>query len=60
MAWSGWIWTTLKWSDRKPMLGLPVGMDYLALVIAGVLIVLFSIEHILALLRDADVVPAWN
>lgn len=59
MAWSGWQWAVLKWSDLKPMLHVPVGMDYLALVIAGVLIVLFSIEHILALLRNEDVEPAW-
>jgi TRAP-type C4-dicarboxylate transport system permease small subunit len=60
MAWSGWIWTSLKWTDIKPMMGIPVGLDYLALVIAGLLIVLFSIEHIVALLRDEEVVPAWN
>jgi TRAP-type transport system small permease protein len=60
MAGSGWMWTRLKWSDIKPMLGLPVGVDYAALVIAGVLIVLFSAEHVLALLRGEDVVPAWN
>ena len=60
MTRSAWTWTTLKWSDMKPMLGLPVGMDYLALVIAGALIVLFSIEHIVALLRGEEVVPSWN
>jgi TRAP-type C4-dicarboxylate transport system permease small subunit len=60
MASSGWRWTVMKWTDEKPMLGIPVSMDYLPLVIAGVLIVLFSIEHIIALLRDEDVVPAWN
>lgn len=60
MAWSGWRWTAMKWTDIKPMLGVPVGMDYLALVIAGVLIVLFSIEHVIALLRDEEVVPAWH
>jgi TRAP-type C4-dicarboxylate transport system permease small subunit len=59
MVWSGWMWTVLKWSDIKPMLHLPVGMDYLALVIAGAMIVLFSIEHIVALLRGEDVIPAW-
>ena len=41
------------------MLGVPAGLDYLALVIAGALIVLFSFEHILALLRGEEVVPAW-
>jgi TRAP-type transport system small permease protein len=60
MAWSGWVWTTLKWSDIKPMLGLPVGVDYAALVLAGGLVVLFSAEHVIALLRGEDVVPAWN
>lgn len=60
MTSSGWTWTTLKWTDPKPMLGVPVGMDYLPLVIAGVLIVLFSIEHIIALLRGEEVEPAWN
>jgi TRAP-type C4-dicarboxylate transport system permease small subunit len=60
MTWSGWTWTVLKWSDMKPMMGIPVGADYLALVVAGALIVLFSIEHIVALLRNEEVVPAWN
>ena len=60
MAWSGWGWTVMKWSDPKPMLGVPVGMDYLALVVAGTLIVMFSLEHVIALLRDEEVVPAWN
>ena len=60
MAWSGWVWTQLKWSDIKPMMGVPVGLDYLALVVAGVLMVMFSIEHIVALLRGEEVVPAWN
>jgi TRAP-type C4-dicarboxylate transport system permease small subunit len=60
MTVSAWQWTTMKWSDMKPMLHVPVGMDYLALLLAGVLIVMFSIEHIIALLRGERVVPAWN
>jgi TRAP-type C4-dicarboxylate transport system permease small subunit len=35
-------------------------MDYLPLVIAGVLVVLFSVEHIVALLRGVEVEPAWH
>ena len=30
------------------------------LIIAGVLIVLFSIEHVIALARGTEVEPAWN
>ena len=49
------------WIDeKKPMLPVPDGIDYVPLVIAGVLIVLFSIEHIVALLRGTVVEPAWN
>lgn len=60
MVQSGYMWTTLKWTDIKPMLNVPSGMDYLPLVIAGALIVLFSIEHIIALLQGKEVEPAWN
>ena len=42
------------------MLPVPDGIDYVPLVIAGVLIVLFSIEHVIALVRGEDVEPAWN
>jgi TRAP-type C4-dicarboxylate transport system permease small subunit len=35
-------------------------MDYLPLVIAGLLVMLFSVEHIVALRRGVDVEPAWH
>jgi TRAP-type transport system small permease protein len=60
MAYNGYIWTTLKWNDQKPMLAVPSGMDFLPLVIAGVMIVLFTIEHIIALFQGKEVVPSWN
>ena len=60
MLQSGWLWTSMKWSERKPMLPVPAGMDYLPLVIAGALILLFSVEHIVALWRGTVVEPAWH
>jgi TRAP-type C4-dicarboxylate transport system permease small subunit len=60
MLQSGWLWTSMKWAERKPMLPVPAGMDYLPLVIAGALILLFSIEHIVALVRGSVVEPAWH
>ncbi len=57
---SGWLWATLKWNEKKPMLGLPEGIDYVPLVIAGALILLFSVEHFIALWRGEVVKPAWN
>ena len=60
MAYGGWTWAVAKWDEKKPMLPVPDGIDYVPLVIAGVLIVLFSIEHIIALVRGTVVEPAWN
>jgi len=60
MAKAGWLWATMKWNERKPILAVPEGADYVPLVIAGALIVLFSLEHIVALLRGTEVEPAWN
>ena len=60
MTYNGYLWSVLKWNDQKPMLPIPSSMDYVPLVIAGVLVVLFSIEHVIALLQGKEVVPAWN
>jgi TRAP-type C4-dicarboxylate transport system permease small subunit len=60
MAKDGWLWTRLKWGEVMPMLGVPEGAEYLPLVVAGALITLFSVEHIVALLRGTVVEPAWD
>lgn len=60
MVQGGWTWAAAKWSEKKPMLPVPDGIDYVPVVIAGALIVLFSIEHVVALLRGQEVEPAWN
>ena len=60
MAYGGWQWATAKWGEKKPMLPVPDGIDYVPLVIAGVLIVAFSIEHVIALVQGKVVEPAWN
>ncbi len=60
MAQGGWQWASAKWGEKKPMLPVPDGIDYVPLVIAGVLIVLFSIEHVIALVQGKVVEPAWN
>jgi TRAP-type C4-dicarboxylate transport system permease small subunit len=60
MAYNGYLWAALKWNDQKPMLPIPSSMDYVPLIIAGVLVVLFSLEHVIALVQGKEVVPAWN
>ena len=60
MAWNG---AFLAWSvhDYKvPTLGISEGLNYVPMTLAGALILLFSIEHIIAQLRGEEVVPAWH
>ncbi len=60
MVKSGWLWASVKWGSKKPMLPVPDGIDYVPIIIAGALIVLFSFEHAVAIVRGQEVEPAWN
>jgi TRAP-type C4-dicarboxylate transport system permease small subunit len=60
MVYGGTLWALAKWDEKKPLLSVPDGIDYVPVVIAGALIVLFSVEHIVALWRGSVVRPAWN
>lgn len=44
---------------KIPTLGISESWRYVPMVITGALIVLFSIEHIVALMRGVEVEPAW-
>ena len=45
---------------KIPTLGLPEGINHVPVAIAGALILLFSIEHIVALVHGTEVEPAWH
>ena len=59
MAWNGGVLAESVMAYKIPTLGLPEGINHVPSVIAGVLIALFSLEHIVALLRGEDVEPSW-
>ena len=60
MAWQGGVLALSVMPYKIPILGLSEGLNHVPLVIAGILIVLFSIEHILARLAGQKVVPSWH
>ena len=60
MAYNGALLANSVWGYRIPTLGIPEGLNHVPVAIAGVLIFLFSIEHIVALLRGEEVEPAWH
>ena len=48
------------WDYKIPTLGLSEAFKYAPPALAGFLVALFSLEHIIALLRDEEVEPAWH
>ncbi|MEO8485092.1 MAG: TRAP transporter small permease [Betaproteobacteria bacterium] len=60
MAYNGALLAESVWGYNIPTLGIPEGLNHVPVAIAGVLIVLFSVEHIVALLRGVEVEPAWH
>jgi len=60
MSWNGAILAESVAPYKIPTLGISEAFNQAPLVISGALIVLFSIEHIIALLRGEEVVPSWH
>jgi TRAP-type C4-dicarboxylate transport system permease small subunit len=60
MLFYGWGLTSGVLSYRIPTLGISEGWHYAPLLVSGLLITLFSIEHVIALIRREDVVPSWH
>ena len=48
------------WDYKIPTLGVSEAFKYAPPAMAGVLIVLFSLEHIVALLNNEEVEPSWH
>lgn len=58
-------WGTLQMAmavanNSIPTLGISEAVRYAPCVVAGVLIVLFSIEQLIAMLQGKEVTPSWN
>jgi TRAP-type transport system small permease protein len=60
MVWNGILLGQSVMNYKISGLGLSEGLRYVPLVISGALIVLFSIEHIIASVRNLEVEPAWH
>lgn len=60
MAWNCAILAQSVMDYAMPNLGISEGWKYLPATLSGGLIALFSVEHIVALLRNQEVIPAWR
>ena len=59
MAWNCASLAESVWDYRLPTLWISEGWKYVPASLAGVLIVMFSIEHIIALAQGREVEPSW-
>ena len=48
------------WTNLIPTLGISEAWRYAPCIVSGVLIVLFSIEHLIAMYADKEVIPSWH
>ncbi len=60
MAWQCTVLALSVAGYKIPTLGVSEAFKYAPPALAGVLVAMFSIEHILALLRGVEVEPAWH
>jgi TRAP-type C4-dicarboxylate transport system permease small subunit len=60
MAYNCAVLAQSVWNYKIPTLGLSEAFKYAPPAMAGVLIALFSLEHIIALVRGEEVKPSWH
>ena len=60
MVYNGWILGASVASYKLANINLSEAWRYAPLVISGVLIILFSLEHLIALIQGTEVEPAWH
>jgi TRAP-type C4-dicarboxylate transport system permease small subunit len=60
MAWNCGLLAESVAAYKIPTLGVSEAFKYAPPALAGVLVAMFSIEHIVALLRGEEVEPAWH
>ena len=56
----GWLMAVSTHSSTIPTLGISEAMRYVPVLVAGVLITLFSIEHLAAQFTGKKVNPSWH
>ena len=60
LVYNGWLLGSSVAGYKIPNLGMSESLRYIPLVISGVLIISFSIEHVMALVQNKKVVPSWH
>jgi TRAP-type C4-dicarboxylate transport system permease small subunit len=60
MAWNCGVLAVSVWAYKIPTLGISEAFKYIPPAMAGALVALFSLEHLIALARGVEVEPSWH
>jgi len=60
LVWGGWQMGVSVLPNKITALGITEAWRYAPCIVAGVLIILFSVEHLLARKTGREVVPSWH
>lgn len=60
LCWGSTMMGISVWPNSIPTVGISEFYRYLPCIIAGVLIVSFSIEHLIAMFTEKEVIPSWH
>lgn len=60
LAWGCSMMALSVWPNGIPTLGISEAWRYIPGVVAGTLIISFSIEHLIAMAQDKEVIPSWH
>lgn len=60
MAWNCGVLAHSVWAYKIPTLGISEAFKYIPPAMAGFLVAMFSLEHLIALWQGKEVVPAWH
>jgi TRAP-type C4-dicarboxylate transport system permease small subunit len=60
MIYNGYVLGMSVRAYKIPNLNLPEIVRYIPLILSGVMIILFSIEHIVAQMKGEEVIPSWH
>ena len=60
LAWGCSMMALSVWPHGIPTLGISEAWRYIPGIVAGTLIISFSIEHLIAMAQDKEVIPSWH
>ncbi|MBB1072830.1 TRAP transporter small permease [Rhodoferax sp. 4810] len=60
LCWGCWTMAMSVWPNLIPTLNISEAWRYLPCVVAGAMIILFSIEHLIAMSSNKKVIPSWH